>query len=299
MVNWEIQKHGQFGTVLVLEPLRGLIRTMGPNGRNAIITGAASGLGRAIALRLARDGWNIALCDVNDPGSEETLKLVRAAGGDGQVEHLDVTSPDAWQALCDRLVASWQNLDLLVNNAGVTGIGEVGTFPLTDWHWLLGINLWNGIHGCHTFVPWLKRNPHCAHIINTASMAAFDSAPGTAAYNISKAGILALSETLYGELLPHRVGVTVICPSFFKSNLLDDARFANDRWRTMFQQAMGQSAMTADYVADRAIRAMQRKQLYVLLPARSRFNWYLKRLSPQSYLRGVAKYVQAQIDQTG
>src|SRR5690242_4032904 len=107
-----------------------------PPPRNAIITGAASGLGRALAVRLARDRWHIAICDINDACSEETLRLVRSAGGSGQVEHLDVTDPDAWQALRDRLEPDWEQLDLLVNNAGVAGAGEVGEFSLEDWHWI-------------------------------------------------------------------------------------------------------------------------------------------------------------------
>ena len=95
----------------------------------AIVTGAASGLGRAISLELARHGWRIALADVNEAGSQETLDLVRQAGGEGQVERLDVTDPDAWQALREKLRATWPTLDLLVNNAGVGVGGEVGQLP--------------------------------------------------------------------------------------------------------------------------------------------------------------------------
>ncbi len=261
--------------------------------KHAIVTGAASGLGRALAVLLARDGWHVALCDVNDAGSAESLGLVRASGGEGQVEHLDVSKADEWQALHDRLKATWSNLDLLVNNAGVTGIGEVGRFKLEDWHWLMNVNLWNAIYGCHTFVDWLKQNPHGAHIINTASTAAFDSAPGTAAYNMAKAGIVSLSESLYTELLPHGVGVTVVCPSFFGSNILREARFVSDHWRHVFQQAIGRTEMTAEFVAQQALRGMRRRKLYVVLPAASRTNWRLKRLVPQFFLRRVANFVHA------
>lgn len=257
--------------------------------RNAIVTGGASGLGRALCLRLARDGWNIAISDINETGARETLQLVQQAGGDGQIERLDVSSPESWQALHDKLRGRWAQLDLLVNNAGVAGAGEVGDYSLENWHWMLNINLWNGIYGCHTFVDWLKQNPHGAHIINTASMAAMASAPTMAAYNVTKAGIVALSETLYGELKPHGVGVTVLCPSFFATNLLHGGRFADERMRNVAEKAFRKSKFKAEHVADAAVRAMQRGQFYVILPTEAKMYWYFKRLMPERFLRAIAR----------
>ena len=127
--------------------------------KNAIVTGAASGLGRALAIELAHRGWCIAIADVNTAGGEETLRLVRQAGGDGFVEELDVRNIDEWEALRDRLKARWDHLDLLANNAGVAGSGLIGEYSLENWRWIIDVNLWNGIHGCHTFVEWLKANP--------------------------------------------------------------------------------------------------------------------------------------------
>lgn len=261
--------------------------------RNAIVTGGASGLGRAIALRLARDGWHVAVCDLNDAGSAETVALVEAAGGTGQVEHLDVTDPQAWADLRDRLQAQWSRLDLLVNNAGVAGAGEVGKFSLDDWHWIIDINLYNGIYGCHYFVDWLKANPNGAHIINTASMAALASAPGMAGYNVSKAGMLSLSETLYVELKRHNVGVTVLCPAFFATNLLNQGRWAQDNLKKVAERAFQVSKLTADQVADQAIRAMHRKQLYVVLPFSSRIHWWIKRLMPQRFFKMVSRLIDS------
>lgn len=258
------------------------------NPRNAIITGAASGLGRALAVRLARDGWHIAICDINDAGAEETLRQVRHAGGHGRIVHLDVTDPAAWQEVHDQLRGEWDQLDLLVNNAGVAGAGEVGEFSLDDWHWIININLYNAIYGCHTFIGWLKENPHGAHIINTASLAAIGSAPAMAGYNVSKAGVLSLSETLYTELAPHNVGVTVVCPAFFATNLLTTGRFTQTDWRRVAEKAFEVSTMTAEYVADQAVHAMQHKQLYVVLPKSARLQWWFKRLMPQRFLRKVA-----------
>lgn len=149
------------------------------SAQNAIVTGAASGLGRAIAgIELGRRGWHCALCDVNQAGSQETLDLLRTAGAEGQVEPLDVTSPEAWQALHEKLQGSWSSLDLLVDDAGVGVGGQVGELPLADWHWIVNINLYGAIYGCHTMVPWMKTNAHGGHIVNVASMAAIASAPG-------------------------------------------------------------------------------------------------------------------------
>jgi NAD(P)-dependent dehydrogenase (short-subunit alcohol dehydrogenase family) len=257
--------------------------------RFAIVTGSARGLGRALAVRLAGDGWFVALADLNDHGNAETLELVRQAGGDGRIEHLDVTQPEAWQSLRQRLEADWPQLDLLANNAGVAGSGQVGEFALEDWRWLLEINLYGTIFGCHAMIPWLKRNPSGAHILNTASFAGIASAPGMAAYNVSKAGVISLSETLSSELAPHRVGVTVLCPGFFRTGLLKDARMQDRADRARALLLMRNARFTAADVADAALRAMQRKECYVIMPARARHAWRLKRWLPRTFLKLVVR----------
>lgn len=259
--------------------------------RNAIITGAASGLGRALAVRLAADGWRIALADVDAAGSEQTLSLVEAAGGAGQVEYLDVARLEEWESLRARLRAEWSHLDLLINNAGVAGYGDMGGFPIEDWHWLLSINLYGAIYGCHMLVDWLKENPNGSHIINTASFAAIAPAPSMSAYNVSKAGIVALSETLYTELAPHRVGVTVICPMFFRTNIHNSTRAYNDLLREAIEEGTEKSALTAENVAEAAIRAMHRKQLYVIPGRQARWYWLLRRIAPTGFLHGISRDV--------
>lgn len=261
---------------------------MAQSPRNAIITGSASGLGRALALRLARDGWRMALVDVNEAGSAETLKLARAAGGDGFTHRMDVAQPEAWQHLHDLLRGQWSSLDLLVNNAGVAGSGEVGKYSLDDWHWILGINLNAGIYGCHYFIPWLKENARGANIINTASLAAMAAKPGMAGYNVTKAGMLSLSETLYGELKAYKIGVTVVCPAFFQTNLLNDGRLEKFD-RDMAAKMMKSAPFTAEDVANEAVRAMRAGQLYVVMPRYGRRFWRLKRWFPNYICNMLAK----------
>jgi len=257
--------------------------------KHAIVTGAASGLGRAIAVELARQGWHLALADVNEQGSQETLNQVNAAGGQGQVERLDVTSPDAWRALRDKLEVEWPNLDLLVNNAGVGVGGEVGKLPLDDWHWIINVNLYGAIYGCHTMIDWMKTNPRGAHIVNIASMAAIVSSPAMAPYNVTKAGMLSLSETLYGELKPYNIGVTGVCPAFFPTNIIRSGRFQSEEQRNAAAQLMSASRATAEHVARRIVRAIERNQLYVMVPRVAVVFWWLKRLMPRALLKLVAR----------
>jgi len=259
--------------------------------RHALITGAASGLGRALAVRLARDGWHVAVCDVDDAGALETVSLVVQAGGTAQAERLDVTVPAEWESLRDRLRDQWERIDLVVNNAGVSGAGEVGRFPLDDWRWILDVNLFGVLYGCDAFVDWLTENPHGAHIVNTASMAAVASAPTMGAYNVSKAAVVSLSETLYAELLHRNVGVTVLCPGFVATNLLDAGRWHRPVLKSRAEECFAESRITADDVAEATLRAIRRKQLYVVLPLRGRIFWRLKRILPQWFMTTVARIV--------
>ena len=259
--------------------------------RHALITGAASGLGRALAVRLAREGWHVAVCDLDHEGSRETVALVEHAGGTAQAEKLDVTVPAEWEALRGRLREQWELIDLVVNNAGVSGAGEVGRFPLADWRWILDVNLFGAIHGCHYFVDWLAENPHGGHIVNTASMAATVSAPTMGGYNVSKAAVVSLSETLYAELRHRGVGVTVLCPGFVSTNLLSSGRWQRPALRNRAERLVANARMTADDVAEATLRAIRRRQLYVVLPLRGRIFWRLKRLVPQGFMKCVARIV--------
>jgi len=264
---------------------------MSPRRRCAVITGAASGLGRALAVRLARDGWHVAVCDVDDAGGRETVSLVEQAGGTAQAERLDVTVPAEWESLRERLRRQWEHVDLVVNNAGVSGAGEVGRFPLDDWRWILDVNLFGVIFGCDAFVDWLAENPHGAHIVNTASMAAVASAPSMGAYNVSKAAVVSLSETLYAELLHRNVGVTVLCPGFVATNLLEAGRWHRPALKATAKAHFAEARITAADVAEATLRAIRRRQLYVVLPLRGRIFWRLKRLVPQWFMTRVARIV--------
>jgi NAD(P)-dependent dehydrogenase (short-subunit alcohol dehydrogenase family) len=264
----------------------------------AIVTGAASGLGRAIAVELGRRGWHVALTDVNDAANEESLALVRAAGGSGQTEHLDVTQPAQWESLRDRLQEDWPQLDLLVNNAGVGMGGEVGKLALADWRFIIEINLHGPIFGCHTMIDWLKENSRGGNIVNIASMAAIASAPGMAAYNVTKAGVVSLSETLYNELKPHNIGVTAVCPDFFPTNIARSARFESPAQRRLAERLTNDGRLSADEVARRVVASIGRRPIYLFVPAMASLIWRLKRMWPALALNVVARYMRKKAETT-
>lgn len=262
--------------------------------RYAIVTGAASGLGRAIAVRLAQDGWHIAVADVNETGSEETGRMVTEAGSTAQVETLDVRDEQQWVSLRERLRADWPQLDLIVNNAGVVVSGAVGQTPIEDWDWLLSINLRGVILGCHTMVDWLKENPRRSHVMNMASVAGLIAPARMGAYNVAKAGVVSLSETLYQELKRENVGVTVVCPWFVKTNLLETGRFADTREKTAGAAFMENSWLTAEKVADKAVRGMYRGKLHVVVGFRANQFSSCKRHFPGIYF-ALSEWTQRRI----
>lgn len=242
-----------------------------------------------MAVRLARNGWRTVLVDVDDEGNRATAAAVADVGGEARCEHLDVADADAWQALCDRLRADRPHLDLLVNNAGIAAAGCVDEMPIDHWRRVLEVNLSGVIHGCRTFVPWLKQNPAGAHVVNVASFAAFVGFPEMGAYNVTKAGVLALSETMRTELAAERVGVTVVCPGFFPTGLARNALMQCESQREFTENMMQNASISADDVAAAILRAVARNRPYVILPARARRFWLFKRMFPGLFLQFVSR----------
>jgi NAD(P)-dependent dehydrogenase (short-subunit alcohol dehydrogenase family) len=250
-------------------------------GRRIVVTGAASGLGRALALRFARDGWRVAIADVELGRSEETLREVKGAGGDGFVERCDVRKESDWEALRERVKKEWGGLDVLVNNAGVGSSGSVTETPLADWEWTLDINLLGVIRGCRTFVPVLVEQGR-GHVVNVASFAAIASAPGMAAYNVAKAGVFSLSESLRAEIFDDGVGVSVACPSFFQTNLLESFRSPDPGVKARVARLMQRAKITAADVADDIHRAALAGEFLVISHEDAKWQHRLKRVAPRS-----------------
>ncbi len=251
-------------------------------GKKAVITGAASGLGRSLATALAGEGWRIGIVDINDAGARETLEMVERAGGTGEIYHADVASPEAVKSMADHFFDGWGGVDLLVNNAGVASVGLVGDIPLEDWKWVHDINFWGMLYGCHEFIPRMKTQGG-GHIVNVASSAGLLSSAEMAPYNTTKAAVVSLSETLRAEVSPHNIGITVACPMFFETNLLESVRYTDD-WEYGFaERTFRYARMTSDEVARRIIAAVKKDKLYVVPQLSGKVLWLNKRLTPNTF----------------
>jgi len=252
-----------------------------PDSPRCVITGAAAGLGRALALELAKRSAHLILSDVDTNGVDETARLAMAAGArTARATRCDVTKLDDVKALaasCERPV------NLVVNNAGVASAGAIGELPIEDWRWTLDVDLFGVIYGCHVFVPFLRSQGH-GHVLNVASAAGLLSAPRMGAYNVAKAGVVALSETLHAELIDSKVNVTVLCPMFFQSNIIKAMRSTDDKTRASADGLVAKGPPAAD-IAKAALRAVDRGELYCVPMADGRWIWRLKRASPEVYAR--------------
>jgi NAD(P)-dependent dehydrogenase (short-subunit alcohol dehydrogenase family) len=244
-----------------------------------MITGAGSGLGREIALRWAREGWRLALSDVSDAGLQETLKLVREAGADGFVQRCDVRDYSQLTAFAQACEQKFGGIDIIVNNAGVASGGFFGELSLEDWDWQIAINLMGVVKGCKAFLPLLEESK--GKIINIASMAALMQGPAMSNYNVAKAGVVALSESLLIELRQQEVGVHVVCPSFFQTNLLDSFRGPTPAMKAQVGKLLESSPITASDIAEYIFEQVGKGEFMILPHEQGRMAWQLKQKNPQ------------------
>ncbi|BBX40955.1 SDR family NAD(P)-dependent oxidoreductase [Mycobacterium simiae] len=273
------------GIDTALRALRGPRRT---TAANAVITGAGSGIGRAFALELARRGGRVVCADIDSDRAADTVTLIEALPtGTGHAVQCDVSDRAAVELLAKQAQQIFDGAPtLVINNAGV-GIGgkPVGDIGFDDWDWALGINLWGVVYGCEVFTPML-RTAGRGGIINVASAAGFAAAPSMAAYNVSKAAVMSLSETLAAELSGTGVAVTVLCPTFVKTNVFQDGRITPSSM-SLSQQLARLTGLSADNVAVRTLDAHDRGRLYVVPQLDATVIWHLKRHFPALYVRGA------------
>lgn len=265
-----------------------------PKDLRAVVTGAGSGLGRAFAQELAGLGATVLVSDVNTRGAEETATQIGASGGRAFAATCDVTDLEQVRALADEADQRMGGVDLVVNNAGVAVGGPLDEIPMEDWRWVIDVNLYGPIHGCHVFYPRLKAQGS-GYVINVASAAGLLAPPELGPYNVTKAAVIALSETLHAEARAHGVKVTVLCPTFFKTNILANARGPLDEAsKRMVNKLMERSPLSAADVARSALEAVEHNRLYAVPMVDGKVFWAAKRLAPNRFY-GITGLVQRAI----
>jgi NADP-dependent 3-hydroxy acid dehydrogenase YdfG len=252
-------------------------------GRIAVITGAGSGFGREFARIGAARGMKLALADIQADALEATAAELRGTGADVMTTVLDVSSAEAMDAFADAVFARFGAVHLLFNNAGVASGGLIWENTVRDWQWVLGVNLWGVIHGVRCFVPRMLEGGEEGHIVNTASVAGLISAQTMGVYNVSKHGVVALSETLFQDLriVGAKLGVTVLCPAFVNTGIKDAGRnrpagLQNDAPPTQSQifaeeqsrKAVTSGRITPEAVAGETFAAIEENRFYCFTHAK-------------------------------
>ncbi len=256
-------------------------------GSRAVVTGAGSGIGQAFALELARRGGRVVCSDLNPVTAEATAEAIREQGGHALAVPCDVSRLEQVEALADQ-AQEWfgEAPTLVINNAGVGAGGKpVGEISMEDWHWVMGVNMWGVVHGCHVFTPRLRAGGG-GGIINVCSTASFAAAPSMGPYNASKAAVLALSETLAAETAGAGITVTALCPTVVKTNIFRDGRI-DDSVTSLMNKWVSLTGVSAEGVAETTLKALDKGRLYVLPQVDARLIWRAKRYLPTTYARGA------------
>ena len=248
-------------------------------GRVAVVTGGASGIGRGIAEALAAEGMKLVLADVEQAALDGTVAEMKEAGAEAVGVVCDVANPDSVDALAKATLDQFGAVHVVCNNAGVAGAGAGASWErsLDEWRWVLGVNLMGVVHGIRSFTPILIEQGEDGHIINTASMAGL--VPGGGIYGVTKHGVVALSETLYGELANQapKVGISVLCPGWVNTRIIESERNRPESPREdpgeeapqlqLMREIVGgliQSGLDPREVGNIVVEAIRSRRFYVL-----------------------------------
>jgi len=222
-------------------------------GKTAFVTGAASGIGLGIATALSQAGVKVMLCDIEEKALKPALENLRRTNADVDGVKADVSLKSELQAAADATIARYGKVHILVNNAGVGGGGPYGMWTDAGWNWTLGVNLMAVIWGIEIFGPLIEKHGEGGQIVSTASMAGLLSG-SSGPYNVTKYGVVALSEGLRVELAPRGIGVSVLCPGFIRTNIADSGRNLPQRFGDVLpanRAASPQATQAMQMVRDR------------------------------------------------
>ncbi len=257
--------------------------------KNILITGAASGLGKALAQYYANLDFRVLVVDIQDAIGQEFVAKLQADGKHARYYHCDIGSTDDIQQLYNNVSQEFNCLDILINNAGIAAAGTIEETSIDQWQRLLNLDLTSLFFTTKTFLPLLKQ-PNQAHVVNIASYAALVNYPGMMAYNVAKAGVVAFSESLAVELSPFAIGVSVACPAFFKTNLLDSMPNASHKTKNYIANQMQKSDITANHIAADIAKAIENNTFMVISHKQANRQYSLKRLFPNAFLKKKIKF---------
>jgi NAD(P)-dependent dehydrogenase (short-subunit alcohol dehydrogenase family) len=275
------------------------VRTL--TGKTVLVTGAASGIGKATALACARRGARLVICDLDADGVEAAAAEIRALGCTVTARRVDVANRDAMAAFADAVHSEIEALDLLVNNAGVAIGGGFLHTSLLDWDWIVSINLLGVVHGCHFFVPKMVARGRGGHVVNVASSAGYAASAELSAYATTKFAVVGLSEALRDELTPYGIGVTAICPGLINTPITRSARLlgpdATAEARQRVIALYERRNYTAERVAHGILRAVQRSRAVAPMSPEAWAMYVLKRVAP-GLLARIGRVLAARLRRT-
>ncbi|MDH3400991.1 MAG: SDR family NAD(P)-dependent oxidoreductase [Chromatiales bacterium] len=260
----------------------------------AVITGAGSGIGQALAVSLARQGCDLALADLNTDGLEKTRAMLEGTSVKVSVHRLDVASRQALEQFADEVMEFHGKVSLLFNNAGVALASSAEATREEDFHWLMDINFWGVVNGCQVFLPHLRKQPR-AHIINISSVFGLIAMPTQSAYNASKFAVRGYSEALQQELANTSVGLSVVCPGGVRTAIVANARVdqasalalgGGESFSRRFEKL---ARTTPEQAADIILDGVRKGQQRILVGRDAHVIHWITRLFPRSYARLLAR----------
>lgn len=259
--------------------------------RRAFVTGAASGLGKALCSELAKDGWTLGIADIKAEALALAAVEFEKLGAKTLRFQLDVGDREQYRQVAQDFLKAAGGIDLLFNNAGVGDGGMFEEYSLDNWEWMVRVNQLSVVYGCHYFIPAFK-NQRSGHILNTASLAAISCAPTMGAYNMTKAAVVAISETLYGELMDYNIRVSCIQPSYFRTNIAESVR-GGEQVKKTTKFFIERSGIEARDVAVEILQRAGKGEFYIILPQVARKAWIWKRLAPTRFRKMVKEGFEA------